>query len=594
LLVNQIGLLYVDSNVMAVDTVLGTTGVKTNNNPINISTVNGNLTVVNTAAVNDVDAGSSTVNLTAGGNNIFTNNAGAKITGTGGVTITANSMTLNAGSVINSGSNITTLQPNTAVRLINLGGADVAATTLGLTSAELNTVTAGTLRVGKNNAGNITVSTTIAPSGTNTLSLITGGNVTQNALAIITETNLAIKSGGSITLNQNNQITNFAASATGGVTLNDLGGLNIGTVDGVSGINAPNFNLTTTGNITQSAGANILTSGGTTLNAGANTITLTNSGNNFTNLNVLNASNASLTNSVGFNIQGINATGNVSLNAGGAVTQTGSILANTLDVQGIGGYTLNNLANNITTLTGNTTGAIAYTDANDLTVGNLTTNNSNITLNAPNVNTISFAGNVNTGSGNLTVTSGTINQTAGGITVNGTANFTSTKANTGNVTVNNNTATQLGASIIGGDFTLTSTGNVTQSGSLKVAGTTTITAPNGLSGLTDPNNVLPNAFSPTTGDLIITGVGTVNLPANTITGNLTVTSLASGTGFAGTFGGSAITLDKANNFGGTVSFNTQTAGLVSLSGTPKIIQSGVQIVGQTSTFNAVGGYICPT
>ncbi|WAS05405.1 hypothetical protein LQF76_00505 [Gloeomargaritales cyanobacterium VI4D9] len=585
-------LTYVDSNVMAIDTVLGTTGVKTKNNPINISTVNGNLTVVNTAAVNDVDAGSSTVNLTAGGNNIFTNNANAKITGTGGVTITANSMTLNGGSVINSGTNITTLQPNTAGRLINLGGADIAATTLGLTSAELNTVTAGTLRVGKNDSGNITVSTAIAPSGTNTLSLITGGAVSQNAGATITETNLAIKSGSAITLNQSNQITNFAANATtGNVTLNDLGGLNIDTVDGVNGINAPNFNLTTTGNITQSAGANILTSGITTLNAGTNTITLTNSGNSFTNLNVLNASNASLTNSVGFNIQGINATGNVSLNAGGAVTQTGQILANTLDLQGAGSYTLNDSANNITTLTGNTTGAISYTDANDFTVGNLTTNNSNITLNAPNINTISFAGNVNTGSGNLTVTSGTINQTAGGITVNGTANFTSTKANTGNVTVNNNTATQLGGSIIGGDFTLTSTGNVTQSGSLKVAGTTTITAPNGLSGLTDPNNVLPNAFSPTTGDLIITGVGTVNLPANTITGNLTVTSLASGTGFAGTFGGSAITLDKANNFGGTVSFNTQTAGLVSLSGTPKIIQSGVQTVGQTSTFNAIGGTI---
>ncbi|WP_157776189.1 two-partner secretion domain-containing protein [Gloeomargarita lithophora] len=586
-------LTYVDANVMAIDTVLGTTGVKTNNNSINISTVNGNLTLSNLTG-NKVDAGTGTVNLTAGGNSIFTNNAKASVIGSGGVTITANRMTLNTGSTINSGINITTLQPNTAGRLINLGGADVAATTLGLTSAELNTVTAGTLRVGKNDAGNITVSAAIAPAGTNTLTLITNGTVTQNAGATITETNLAIKAGGNITLNQNNQITNFAASTTGNVTLNDLGGLNVDTIDGVNGlVTTPvNVDLKTTGNITQSAGADIITSGLTTLDAGTGNITLNNTSNNFTNLKIANSNNAVFTNLIGLNIQGINTTGDVTINPGGAVTQTGAIIANTLNLQSPGfGYTLDNASNNIVTLNSNNTGTITYTDVNDFSVGNLTTNNANVTLNAPNVNAITFTGNVNVSTGNLAVTSGTINQTGGSIIVNGTANFTSTKANTGNVIAKNTTATQLGNSVIGGDFTLTSTGNVTQSGSLKVAGITTITAPNGLSDLTDPGNLLPSVFSPATGDLTVTGIGTVDLPTKSITGDLTVTSNATGSGFASIFSDSAIQLNQNNNFTGTVSFNTQTAAIGSLSGTPAITQSGVQTVGGTSTFNAVNGTI---
>ncbi len=587
-------LTYVDSNVMAVDTVLGTTGVTTTNNPINISTINGNLTVVNTTAANDVDAGTNTVNLTAGGNNIFTNNTNAKITGTGGVTITADRMTLNTGGVINSGTNITTLQPNTAGRLINLGGADVTATTLGLTAAELNTVTAGTLRVGRINSGDVTVSAAIAPAGTSTLSLITNGTVTQNVGATITETNLAIKSGGNITLNQNNQITNFAAKTTANVTLNDLGGLNIDNIDGVDGLVATptTVDLKTTGNITQSPGANIVSSVSTTLDSGTADINLNNSGNAFTNLKITNANNALVTNLVAFNIQGINATGAVTPNSNGAVTQSGAIIANTLNLQSLGvSYTLGNTSNDISTLNTNNIGTLIYTDANDFSVGNLTTSNENVTLNAPNVNTITFTGNVNTGTGNLTVTSGTINQTGGSITVNGIANFTSTKANTGNVTVKNTGATQLGNSLIGGDFTLTSTGNVTQTGSLKVAGTTTITAPNGLSGLTDPGNVLPSVLDPVTQDLIITGVGTVDLPTKTITGNLTVTANATGSGFASIFSGDAIQLNQNNSFNGTVSFNTQTASLITLSGTPQITQSGVQTVGGTSTFNAVTGTI---
>ena len=73
---------------------------------------------------------------------------------------------------------IATLQPNTAGQFVNLGAAD-AAGTLGLIDAELDTVTAGTLRVGRANSGNMTVSAALTPAGSTTLSLISGAAVTE-------------------------------------------------------------------------------------------------------------------------------------------------------------------------------------------------------------------------------------------------------------------------------------------------------------------------------------------------------------------------------------------------------------------------------
>ncbi|HYH68690.1 MAG TPA: hypothetical protein VD866_28615, partial [Urbifossiella sp.] len=58
---------YVDSLPLLVSSVAGTNGVVSNNNPISISTVNADLRVSDSRAGADVDAGTSTVALTAGG-----------------------------------------------------------------------------------------------------------------------------------------------------------------------------------------------------------------------------------------------------------------------------------------------------------------------------------------------------------------------------------------------------------------------------------------------------------------------------------------------------------------------------------------------
>ena len=126
---------------------------------------------------------------------------------------------------------------------MNLGGAD-AAGTLGLTDAELDTVTAGILRVGRANSGNMTISAAHdARRLRRTLSLISGGAVTETAGSTITTTNLRVSSVGAVDLTQNNDVTTLAGNVSGaGNTFGfvDTNGFAVGTVDTVTGLTTNN------------------------------------------------------------------------------------------------------------------------------------------------------------------------------------------------------------------------------------------------------------------------------------------------------------------------------------------------------------------
>jgi hypothetical protein len=217
-------------------------GLSSGGGAISGTTANGNLTVGGNES-----AGAAAVSLTAGGTDmVLTYNAA--ITGSA-VTLTADRMVLDTGTV-NAGTrptNIVTLAPSTSGRPINLGGTGDPTGELRLSQAELNTITAGVLRVGSSAGGTITIGAPVsAPATWNTLSLIanpTNGQITDlstgGPLAV---PNLALQanlvglvSGGTAS---RNQISNLAANVSASLTVIDMAALTVGTVDGVQGITA--------------------------------------------------------------------------------------------------------------------------------------------------------------------------------------------------------------------------------------------------------------------------------------------------------------------------------------------------------------------
>lgn len=136
--------------------------------------------------INGGDA-SDTVNLNgnitfAGGRNLSVTAesisvaAGSDLatSGAGAITLAGDTIAISSTATLVSEATIT-LKPQTASRLIDLGGAD-SGTQLGLAAGELDRLTAGTLVIGDANSGAITVSAAIS-SNIPTVSLITAANV---------------------------------------------------------------------------------------------------------------------------------------------------------------------------------------------------------------------------------------------------------------------------------------------------------------------------------------------------------------------------------------------------------------------------------
>ncbi|NER50005.1 MAG: filamentous hemagglutinin N-terminal domain-containing protein, partial [Symploca sp. SIO1A3] len=281
--------------------------------------------------------------------------------------------------------------------------------------------------------------------------------------------------------------------------------------------------------------------------------------------------------------------------------------------------------NNPTTIQAPVTGGTIRTN------GVINTNNNPLTLIAG--SNVILNNDINTGSGNLRVLGSSITQTSnslltnwdaffnstsgnvtlndivaenltvnsagailgnGILTINRDASFTSILANAGSVSVRNTNPTTVGYSIIGGNFLLNSPFPISQAPGepLQVAGNISV---NGGGNAPLTNTIgLPQALTILGEDVLVTEVGTVNLPTRTVTGNLTVNSLPKAVlAFNSVNDNAAITLNQANSFGGTVRFNT-TSDAIFVEGTPGITQSGEQLVGGSATFNAHGGNISLT
>ncbi|MBI3938634.1 MAG: filamentous hemagglutinin N-terminal domain-containing protein, partial [Betaproteobacteria bacterium] len=298
--------------------------------------------------------GAGVVAITAtpgtGGTGIISLDTGAVVpvnrigsaTMTGAVTLAADSMDIGSSTttVTTAGTSSVTLRQKTNGVAVDIGGADVAGTTLGLTSAELNAVNTGTLKVGDANSGNLSVSAAIAPTGTTVLSLQTGGTITQTLGSTITETDLALRAGGAITLNEANDVTNLAANVTGAsnsITFtNELNGFTVGTVDALSGITTADA-TTMVANAASSGSVTLSSSGAITVSQNVRTGNVTVPDNPLFNGDLLTSGSINVTAATGITGTAQLITGNASFTGAtqqGADTATsGSI---TLNVTGVG------------------------------------------------------------------------------------------------------------------------------------------------------------------------------------------------------------------------------------------------------------------
>ncbi len=242
------GITYNEADFIDIGTVDGVDGLTTNNGPIGVVTQNGGVTVHDTPAANDVDAGTSTVLLSAGsvGNDrVLTVDAGVRVHGGGGVTLIADHLTL-AGTV-DAGASVATLKPFEAGTLVDVGGAD-APNQLGLSLAKLARVTAGSFVLGSSTSGALTVSASVGPALTNTLTLVSGDGIGQTAGSLLSVPNLALQAAKAITLTEANGVTRLAANSGGGdVRFTNATAL---TVAGVSATDHAITLIATTGGLT--------------------------------------------------------------------------------------------------------------------------------------------------------------------------------------------------------------------------------------------------------------------------------------------------------------------------------------------------------
>jgi len=399
---------------------------------------------------------------------------------------------------------------------------------------QANSITTGTTSLNAN-AANILFNTSNTNNFTDTINIVNANDVFINdtSATFIQSATVAqdfiLNSGGTLTLGDTGQSVSvgndFSASALGAIS-------QTGT----------SSSLTVTGD-TQLTARN---------NANVNqNISLTNTGNNFNDVNIINAANVGLYDSTGsIGVQG-NVTGFLNVNAAGS-NVSGYIITNSGELNVTGSATfsvadgesinLGNAANTfITDPTFSATGAgnfinnIVISDTSDLTLQNNLSITGNLTANATG---ITFRNTVLT-TGNLFATSrtGQIQQLANTtLTVNGT---TTLDGGSGGI-------------------------NLTQANDFQ--GSVTLTT-NSLDPLTQPGDVSirdANALNINTSNI----AGSLNVTANTVTQTNDGVD-ANGDGItvanAATFtvaDNSSITLDNIDNQFNSISFSATTAGAI--------------------------------
>lgn len=158
-------------------------------------------------------------------------------TGTADISIVTDSVRIESNGTLNAGTNRVTIRPQTSGTEIELGGAD-AASVLGLTDAELDRITAGTLVLGDSNSGGITVVENIDLSNNAGVLRLNGEFVMHSSSSSIRVNQLAAVSTGANIEVIGNQIGTIAFDSQNQVSFNQTSAVTIGAVDGVNGVSS--------------------------------------------------------------------------------------------------------------------------------------------------------------------------------------------------------------------------------------------------------------------------------------------------------------------------------------------------------------------
>ena len=503
--------------------------------------------------------------IAASGTASFTAQAGTITDGgghTGSITAaTATSLTahgkIDLENTSNSMHNITASSTTGAIILVDSGEVSSVATPLTITSLTTNNGS-GTISVTDLGSSLVLAGAVSADSGSRAVTLTAdGGSIADGAghTGTIAGISTTLTADGAIDLeNAANEMSSITASTTGTSSAQNITLVDSGEQGGsasnllLSNLNtsANNSNISVTDLNTSSGGTSPLVIDGA-VNAGSGTVTLT-------------VNHGAITDNVGV---GSIVAATTNLTAGSSSADTNSYIdlentsnsLGTLTATAYGTDAIDSSTNSITVIDGNTSGLILGNLAAD---GDLSV----------------------TASGNITQATGTTIDMTSGTAGASAVDFDIASGHTGDINlVNNNDFNQnavvfggagtignvtlkdvdasglvLGASTIGGELDVTSSGAVTQSGALTVAGTTTVDAGTSNITLTNAGNDFGNQTVELTGKVIsLTDSDTSGLTLGAVT--------ASGTT---TFSAKSIDVEDDLNVGAhTLNLTTTNAGITS-------------------------------
>jgi|GEM_PF-1340545 len=458
-----------------------------------------------TGAVAPADSGAP-VNVDSLGNaGSLTQNSGTLNVGTGGILLA--SLTQTGGTLGNGGTTVVDSFDQTGGSFSGTGAMTVGlfsqtggATTLGsdlTVSQGFSQGTSGSVAVGGNGQitdisggvqlGNLTSSgtlavnstdgaitqaagTAIAALSTSSFTATQGGNPADVTLANAGNdfTGAVSLSGAAVQVTDTNALTLGNVTTTGDLTVNSTGALNLGTTSVGGGLNANSGN----GDISQSGP--LAVNGSTTLAAGAGDITLSNPANDFGGTVNATGADIALADANALTLGNVTASGNLNATAGTDLALNGTVNAASLDLQA-------------------TNGSISQGTSNTLTVTNGPTN-------------LGAAGNINLSNPGNDF-NGLVNAAGTDISLaDANALTLGTVAASGNLSLQSNGNLNMGTTAVGGTLNANSgNGNITQTGSLTVAGLATLQAGSGAVLLNNPGNRLPQGVVVTAASSSITG-----------------------------------------------------------------------------------------